>query len=370
MMIQALRRRMPRWGATSVTTNLGPEAVGGPSNSPVTLLMVCSKGFDANHPNASTMIRLGYCHGFSQVGLSYRLTPTQELGRVLAATDSPIVFLSCYDFAELSDQARDLLRKVPHFVWVNPWFDGMQEFCLTRGLDDLTLTNETYRSVLDSEATFVWSPYPPSSREFFHRWVDAGQRVESIPLACDTQRYYADPAETAFSDVKIAFVGGYRPYKNVQYEKYLKPYEDILTVYGYDEWPYKGYRGLLEFDSERALYQNARVSPALNEPHGEYMGDIVERVFKVLGSRGLAITDASPYYRDLFSEDELLVPRSVDDYHELLSRALSDEEFNQRHRAAGHRAILERHTYAHRARQIIDLLGMSALLDTATSKKT
>jgi len=64
-------------------------------------------------------------------------------------------------------------------------------------------------------------------------------------------------------------VGGYRAYKNIQYDKYLKPYEDVLTVYGYNRWPYKGYGGLLPEDDEKVLYQNARVCPSLSEPHAE-----------------------------------------------------------------------------------------------------
>jgi hypothetical protein len=153
-------------------------------------------------------------------------------------------------------------------------------------------------------------------------------------------------------------VGGYRAYKNVQYNKYLKPYEEILAVYGYDRWPYKGYGGLMPEGDERVLYQNARVCPALSEPHAEVMGDIVERAFKVMGSGGLAVTDVTPFYRELFSPDELMVPESIDEYHALVRLALSDDDFSRRYRENGFRAILERHTYAHRARQILNLLRL------------
>jgi len=348
-------------------TDLGIPPTGGPADAPATAVVACSRGFNANHPNAATSIRLGYCNGFDDIGIGYQLTPTTQLERAIESLESPIIFLSCYDFPELSKRARRLLKNTPHLIWVNPWFDDMEEFCSRRDLHDFGLPSDVYKDVLDSDANFLWAPCPPSAVEFFQLWISSGQRVEPLPLACDTRTYFFDSKETAFADVKLAFVGGYRPYKNVQYEKYLKPYEDELVVYGYNEWPYQGYRGQLPSGSERALYQNALLSPALSEPHAEYTGDIVERVFKILGCRGLAITDVNPFYKELFSEDELLVPASVAEYHELMRTCLTDLEFNQRYRDAGYKAVHDRHTYAHRAWRILSLLEMDNLLGASPS---
>lgn len=88
------------------------------------------------------------------------------------------------------------------------------------------------------------------------------------------------------------------------------------------------------------------------------MGDIVERVFKIMGSGGLAVTDVIPFYRELFAPDELLVPSSIEEYHDMIHQALNDDDFNQCYREKGYQAILERHTYAHRARQILSYLDM------------
>jgi len=131
-----------------------------------------------------------------------------------------------------------------------------------------------------------------------------------------------------------------------------------LQVYGYSKWPYNGYQGLLPEEEERLLYQNARVSPAISEPHAELMGDIVERVFKIIGSRGLAVTDVVPFYRDLFEPDELLVPSTVKEYHDFVRQALKDRDFNARYRQKGYEAVLARHTYAHRARSILSKLDI------------
>jgi len=335
---------------------LGDHPYGGPDDSPITFVMVCREGFNINVPNASATIRLGFCHGFAQIGVRYQLISVFDLAQALPQLRRPFVFLTCYDYEDLDTQARKLLQNTPHFIWVYPWFENLEEVYVRHNLPDPRLPESVVQRILDSRPSFVWAPVPPSCLTFYEEWQKRSQRVESIPLACDTTRYYPDLENRRYADVKMAFVGGYRGYKNIQYDRYLKSYEDILSVYGYDRWPYKGYGGLLPDDDERTLYQNARISPALSEPHAEVMGDIVERAFKVMGSGGLTITDVIPFYRELFTPDELLVPASVDEYHAMVQQALRDDDFNHRYRKAGYRAIQERHTYAHRARQILNIL--------------
>jgi len=326
--------------------------------------VVCGAGFNVDRPNAGVTIRLGYCNGFAEIGVRYRLVEPRFLAQEVERCELPIVSLSCHDYPQLNRRALRLLRRVRHFVWVDPWFDGMTEFYAERRLDPPPLNKEIQAAVLDSEPSFLWGTVPPSGLEFYGSWENHGARVVSLPLACDTTRYFPDPADQRFSDVRIAFVGGYWPYKNIQYEKYLRPYEAILRVYGYNRWPYAGYVGQLADQDERVLYQNASLSPALSEPHAEFIGDIVERPFKVMGSGGFTITDAVPFYRELFSPSELLVPSSVDEYHDMVSTALTDKNLNHHYRTAGFEAILRRHTYAHRAHEVMALLRVNPSVST------
>lgn len=338
---------------------LGNQPYGGPEDSPITLVMVCGPGFNIQVPNASATIRLGFCKGFAQIGVRYHLVSVFELARVLPQMRKPFVFLSGYDYEDLDHAARKLLRETPHFIWMNPWFARLEEVYAQHKLPDPRMPEYINRRILDSGAAFLWAPVPPSCLTFYEEWGKRGQRLEAIPLACDTTRYYPEPDNQHYKGVKVAFVGGYRAYKNLQYDKYLKPYEDDLVVYGYDRWPYKRYGGLLPEGDEHTLYQNALICPALSEPHAEVMGDIVERAFKVMGSGGLAIPDVIPFYRELFAEDELLVPHSVSEYHEMVHQALNDPAFNRRYRERGHQVVVQRHTYAHRAQQILKALGLS-----------
>lgn len=337
---------------------LGNHPYGGPEDSPITAVMVAREGFGINACNANSTIRLGFCRGFAQIGVAYQLVDVFNVTRILPQLRRPLVFLSCYDYEDLDAAARKVLRDYPHFIWVCPWFEDMESVYAKHGLPNPRTSEQVTRRILDSGPDFVWAPVPPSCLTFYEEWQKRGQRLESIPLACDTARYYPEPGDQRYSDVRMAFVGGYRAYKNIQYEQYLRPYEDILTVFGYNRWPYKGYGGLLSEGDERVLYQNAQVCPALSEPHAELMGDIVERAFKVMGTGGLAVTDVIPFYRELFTSDELLVPSSVDEFHDLVRQALADEDLNQHYRHTGHSAVMARHTYAHRARTILDYLGI------------
>jgi spore maturation protein CgeB len=154
----------------------------------------------------------------------------------------------------------------------------------------------------------------------------------------------------------MAFVGGYWPYKAQQFDLYLKPYQEKLKVFGYSPWPYAGYGGQLPEKQEPSLYHQAKLSPTVNEPHVSLMGiDINERVFKVLGSGGMTITDATPAYREWFTEEELLVPTSVNEFHQLVNQLLTDEDFSRQYRNKGYQAVTTRHTYTHRAKLTLSL---------------
>ncbi|GAB4476893.1 MAG: hypothetical protein Kow0088_15150 [Anaerolineales bacterium] len=187
-----------------------------------------------------------------------------------------------------------------------------------------------------------------------------GVILVSLPLAWDKRTYPKNPTYyTEFDNVDIAFVGGYWIYKGQQLDRYLKPYARNLTVYGYTKWPYGNYGGILPVEREGSLYSQAKICPVINEPHVELMGiDQNERVFKVLGSGGFAITDPVPGYREWFSEYELLVPKDENQFHELVHLAWRDRDFNYQYRKNGQRAVIERHSYMHRAVETLHRLGI------------
>ena len=343
---------------SSVRPLLGSKPCGGPEDSPITFVMVCRQGFDVNKPNANLMIRMGFCHGFALIGVRYQLVSVWDLEDLLPQLKNPVVFLSSYDYLDISRKTCKLLRKYPHFVWGMPDHEIIKRAYEKFDVSPYSLPDSIYKRVAESEPNFIMAPVPESALQFYSTWLKYCSRIESIPLACDTTRYFRDNENQENEGIKMAFVGGYWEKKAFQFDKYLKPYETILQVYGYNKWPYKGYKGLLPKEDEHKLYQNARLSPAISEPHAEFMGDIVERVFKIMGSGGLAITDVVPFYRELFEPDELLVPRSLEEYHYMVKKTLDDDNFNMNYREKGYKAIMEKHTYVHRARSILNYLDI------------
>ena len=325
--------------------------------APCTAVLLCSPFFDQSVPNASTTIRTGLARGFEAVGVPYLFLSVRQLNR-LGRMANPIVLLTESDYAFLDDQAIARLREIPHAVWVNPWPANPGRLYEEFAEGGFTHDAPTRERVLRSEPRFVYAVSPPSAREMFDLWSEHGLRLESVPLACDVTHYTTASGPPRFAGVRMAFVGGYWPYKARNFDRFLKPHEDALTVFGYSPWPYAGFGGQLSTEDEPFLYRDAVLSPAINEPHARVTGDVCERVFKVLGSGGLCITDTAPHHRDLFRPDEVLMPDSVETFHDMVRDVLRDPAPFAQYRERGREAVLKRHTYAHRARQLLDAFGV------------
>ncbi len=354
---QSLARRFraeAHYGGPVIAERKGRRVVG----SSRTLAIVCGPHFRQHVPNAGVTYRLGLGRGFEQVGIAYELVSVFDLRRLRELGD-PIVFISESDYEFVTSAGLEELRRHRHFVWVAPWFDGLEAYAAAHRFEGLTVAPEARRRVLASEPVFVYAPATGAGFAFYDGWLRRGLRFLSLPLACDTTLYDRLPGPPRFEGVAMAFVGGYWPYKARSFDVYLKPHEAVLTVFGYARWPYAGFRGPLAESDEPLLYRDAVLCPAINEPHAAVMStDIPERVFKVLGSGGLCLTDAVPAHRDLFGAEELMVPRTVEEYHETVRAVLGDPAAFARYRETGYRAVRARHTYAHRAAAILEALGL------------
>lgn len=327
-------------------------------------VVVCGPGFDMSVPNAGMTSRMGWCHGFEEIGIPYILISVFELASRLPEIPRPLCWISASDYMYLNNRNLRALKKTEHFVWVNTWFKGETEFYATYNYQNNSDAKQLNEKIISSDPSFVFTIAPEGSFEYFETWIQQGLKLVSLPLACDTSVYTGQTADVPeFGCIEMAFVGGYWPYKALQFDRYLKPYSDRLKVFGYSPWPYAGYGGQIPVYLEASLYAHARLSPSINEPHVEKMGiDINERVFKVLGSGGMTITDVTPGYRELFTGDELLVPDSINDYHDMVHDILKDEDLNRQYRERGRAAVLSRHTYAHRAKAVLDFLNQSSEL--------
>lgn len=334
---------------------------GRPEPRSTTCLIVCSPGFDQDSQQADVTIRLGYARGFQAIGVRAKLVDGRKLESEIGSTQAPFVFLSIYDYTYLPANVLRRLRSTPHCVWVNAWSQAYRRLHERHPTMDL-LPNSLCQRVASCDPRFVWAPVGSRGRELFVDWERAGLRFETLHLACDDTVYYPDSTDAdRFSGTTLAFVGTYNPVKFSAFEEYLSPYEDRLAVYGRTPWPYAGYRGPLQRARERVLYGAARVCPSINGVvcYDGY-DEVNERAYKVMGSGGLTVTDPVGAYRELFSSDELLTAATAREYHENVALVLADADAAEALRSAGLQAVLARHTYAHRARTMIELVGMGS----------
>ena len=105
--------------------------------TPYIFVVIAKRGFDLNALCAASPIRLGYMRGFAQIGIPACLVYTSEVERVLPRlSHRPFVFLSGYEYMEMTDEGRAALRDYPHFVWINEDYEAINS--QTLNIDDFT----------------------------------------------------------------------------------------------------------------------------------------------------------------------------------------------------------------------------------------
>lgn len=349
----------PRANITQPTGRLSPQ------NGSATFVVVVGPGFDQQVPKAMVLILLGYCRAFEMLGIPYLIVDIADAAAAVPALPRPFCLVNGHDIHHpwVRPETLRTLRRHPSCVWATPWFRDSDRFFASHDLDariwDWPL--EHRQRILEIEPRFVFTGTAPRGLGFFEEWNRNGVPAVSMPFACDTTLYTPDaPHRRVFEGVELGFVGGYWPSKGRQIDAYLRPLEEDLVIYGYSEWPYRGYRGRLAPEHEPSLYRQARLSPTINEPSVALLhGQINERVFKILGCGGVTVVDAVPAYRDFFSADELPISEDPDDFRDRVRELLRNEPARERWRERGFKAVMERHTYVHRARELLVRLGVN-----------
>ncbi|MFX0134400.1 MAG: glycosyltransferase [Candidatus Hodarchaeota archaeon] len=335
-------------------------------NKKLIFVFIVSWYFNQKIPRAGTKIINGYINALDKMDIPYIIIDTTSIDIILKKIPNPLCFISGSDYRFLTKENLKTLRNYKHFVWVNHWFKNSSDFYKKYNLPNLSWSNSYCEKILSAKPNFLFTPGTKSTFQYYEKWEDNGQKLISLPLACDTSLYHPNvPLRKKFEKMKIVFAGNYLSYKARQFNKYLKPFEKEIYVFGYNKWPYIHYGGKLPDDLEPSLYKQALLCPAINEPHAEIIGgDICERVFKIMGCEGLPITDCIPAHYDIFSKNEIIVPRDLNDYKEKVRKILGDNKLFEKYRIAGYKAILERHTYVHRVKTILKNLEIEHLINS------
>jgi spore maturation protein CgeB/GT2 family glycosyltransferase len=233
------------------------------------------------------------------------------------------------------------LRRVPEHVSTIAWIRNWTERWLERPWferADLLLVSSQGSAELIEERT--------------------GRRTIRFPLAVNPARFHPRPAEERFV-CDYAFTGNWWG-KDRDIQRALAPREgERVTVYGKD-WeqvpelaPYA--RGELPYEELALLYPSAKL--VLDDTQGPTLpyGAVNARVFDALAAGTLVVTNCESGVRELFDE-EFPVWSSREDLRVALDELLGDEkrrtELAERYREI----VLTRHTYAHRATQLREIL--------------
>lgn len=327
-------------------------------------LLVVGHRFDQRKPDAMMTCRMGYANAFEARGIPYLICDWRELPGLVERLPHAFAVVFGADVPEMNRAARRALTRIPNAVWVNPWFDDEDSFFAAQGLLPGTwVWPAAHRdAIVNLRPRFVFTATVGSGLTFFSGWSRAGLTVKSLPLACDVSLYRTTDGEVPeFAGVRLAFVGGYWDSKGQALDRYLRPFEDDLVIYGYNRWPYRGYRGKLPRLLEPALYHQACVCPVVNEPTVALLkGQINERVFKIFGAGGVAVVDAVPAYRELFTAEELPIPGNAEEFAAQIRALWRDPELRRQRASQGRAAVLARHTYDHRVEVLLDGLGLEA----------
>jgi spore maturation protein CgeB len=210
------------------------------------------------------------------------------------------------------------------------------------------------------------------------RHQEAGHRNAAwLPFGCDPQVHRPDDprpqtspgrdhaARAAHRDVPaVVFVGSHYPERQILL-RFLRGLPVGVWGPGWERAANDAHvaplirGGALGPAAWRALYARCRV--ALNIHYGafgpeEVSGDLANtRVFEILGCGAYQVVDRQGDVLRLFREGEHLAAfSSGDELRARVEEALRDEELCRTVSSRGHKEVLARHTYEHRAKRLID----------------
>lgn len=197
--------------------------------------------------------------------------------------------------------------------------------------------------------------------KYWYLWRDKRFKLIAMPNAADTTKYYKVLKDKTHS-VDIGWVGGYWPYKAVNMDSYLLPVVKKFNTIWYGWSGPKGvWKGKVsDEETVRKLFCSAKICPTIVEPHTSAYGiDIPERIFKVSACGALVISDPVFGLDRYFSS--AIVAKNPIEYMNLCSKWINASKEEREEQAAKLRSeVLSKHTYFHRAQNLLFGLGYNS----------
>jgi hypothetical protein len=237
----------------------------------------------------------------------------------------------------------------------------------------LHATEKEKRAILDlHEETglpnYIYIHYHPSFVEKTHgSWAENGIPIHPNMSASDVFDYTNGQKLPEFES-DICFIGGYWEYKAQNLNKYIlklcEDYKYRIKIFGNSPWPVAQYCGFIPNNLVKHALASATICPQIHEPHSNVYGfDVIERIFKLLSNKCFCVSDYVAGLDMLFGDDVVMV-KTPEEFKERIDYFLQNPEDRQGYIDRGYEAVMNEHTYFHRAADIFHHLGMN---DEATN---
>ena len=212
--------------------------------------------------------------------------------------------------------------------------------------------------------SFIDMHYHPRSIGKTHGfWKEKlGIKVVGLMSAADVFDYTGGKYQESFKS-DLAFVGGRWGYKSQTLTpwliKFIEKYPELnIKIFGNQSWGIPQYCGFLDTAYVKDVLASATICPNISEPHSQAFGfDIIERPFKLLSNKCFVISD---YVEDLkyILPEEIVYAHTPEEFHELCIHYLNYPEERQPIIDRGYKAVIDNHTYFHRAEQFFNELDL------------
>jgi hypothetical protein len=320
-------------------------------------LFVVDSFFDQDFPNAAAKIGNGFVRGWAKGVGPAKFVDVHNLMKEIRNFDRPAVCMSIYHLLSLNYRECRELRNYDVCISVTVHPRKIAEFeekwLGANSGDDTNIWLENYGKVMAVQPKFVWNSASGEGMYWYQGWIDDGLYWQSVELAADDSICFPEKNEKEFGHVKLAYIGSYWPEKAQSLDKYLKPFEDDLWVFGYDKWPYKNYGGRITEAQERQVYSTAKIIPLVTSPGGWMITELTERYFKAPACRAFCIADENPAVRAVYTKEEMLQAESVEHFKQLVADVLAGKIDTEAWAEKSYRATLNKHLYLHRAQQML-----------------
>ena len=198
-------------------------------------------------------------------------------------------------------------------------------------------------------------------------YAEQGKTAYFMPMACDTEVYY--PIEGSKKDMDILFVGTiYISERRVRLLEMLAEWFKgrRLLFYGLYKpyfkdpigWMCRGHRDVflnrnIAPDDVNRLFSRTRV--ALNIHNQQTFNGANPRLFEACGAGAYQVCDYNPYISDVFRNGEVGLYKSDEELVRLIEYALTHDMSAEAR--AGYEIVKREHTFDHRIRRMLELLG-------------